>query len=126
MDSKLFFEKIEFMMLEMEKLLEDIEKLKNLNKILVDEVVECRKGKKFGVVGSDEYRFLIDMVVKNEMEFEGRLWGFRKMGQLRGSFEHECFFYFLFISVIVLNGTFPIHSVDWHTPIEWTHNLSQV
>lgn len=108
------------MMLEMERLLGDIEKLKKLNKILVDEVVECRKGKKeqrlkeakneqrlkgleglegaasgeFGAVGSDEYRFLIDMVVKNEMEFQSRLWSFRKLGQLRGSFEHECFFYF--------------------------------
>jgi len=111
MESKLFFEKVEFMMMEMEKLLEDIEKLKKLNKILVDEVVECRKGKKFGVVGSDEYLFLIDMVVKNEMEFEGRLWEFRKMGQLRGSFEHECFFYIFFMNLIDLNGTFPIHSI---------------
>lgn len=91
-------------MLEMEKLLGDIEKLKKLNKILVDEVVECRKGKKFGVVGSDEYRFLIDMVVKNEMEFEGRLWSFRKLAQLRGSFEHECFFYFLFPKCFVLRN----------------------
>lgn len=117
----MFFEKVEFMMLEMERLLADIEKLKKLNKILVDEVVECRKGKKFGVVGSDEYRFLIDMVVKNEMEFERKLWGFRKLGQLRGSFEHECFFYFLLylsIRVVVLKGMLLMHFFAKHTGIE--------
>lgn len=126
----MFFEKVEFMMLEMEQLLETIEKMKKLNKILVDEVVECRKDKKekllkgaeerrlkgaeteFGVVGSDEYRFLIDMVVKNEMEYEARLWSFRKLGQLRGGFEHECFFYIFFMNEIFLNGTFPMHSVN--------------
>jgi|Laugrespbdmm15sn_2_1035079.scaffolds.fasta_scaffold51637_1 hypothetical protein len=113
----MFFEKVEFMMLEMERLLADIEKLKKLNKILVDEVVECRKGKKFGVVGSDEYRFLIDMVVKNEMEFEDRLWGFRKLGQLRGSFEHECFFYFLFIDFAFINSIFLIQFIESHTPM---------
>lgn len=110
----MFFEKVEFMMLEMEKLLETIEKLKKLNKILVDEVMECRK---FGVVGSDEYRFLIDMVVKNEMEFEGRLWQFRKMYQLKGGFEHECFFYFLFINFAFLNSIFLIQFISSHTPM---------
>lgn len=88
----MFFEKVEFMMLEMEKLLGDIEKLKKLNGILVNEVVESRTARQKGVYGSDEYRFLIDMVVKNEMEFEGRLWEYRKLDELKGGFGHECHF----------------------------------
>jgi hypothetical protein len=56
--------------------------------------------------------------VKNEMEFEDRLWGFRKLGQLRGSFEHECFFYFLIIPLSVEKGIFFIHSMLEHTGTE--------
>jgi len=87
-----FFEKVEFMMLEMEKLLGDIEKLKKLNGILVNEVVESRTVRKAGVYGSDEYRFLIDMVVKNELDYERELWEYRKLGELKGGFGHECHF----------------------------------
>ena len=47
--------------------------------------------------------------------------GFRKLGQLRGSFEHECFFYFLLtlsIRVVVLKGILLMHFVAKHTGIE--------
>jgi hypothetical protein len=86
MNNKEAYEKLVFLMEEMEKLLQDNEALKHLNSKLIERV------KSGGYFGFDEYHIMIDMIVQNEMKYEEELYFYRKLNSLKGSFEHECFF----------------------------------
>lgn len=79
-------EKIVFIMRQMEDILKDNETLKHVNKKLFEKV------KNGGYFGLDEYRIMVDMIVKNEIKYEEELYLYRKISSLKGGFQHECFF----------------------------------
>lgn len=75
------------LMNETEKLLVEIENLKKLNNLLLKELKICKKN-----VPKEQYDFLIDMTVKNEINFNEELHFYRKIFLYKGGFKHECFF----------------------------------
>lgn len=86
MNKEQVLEKMLFMMSEMEDILQDNQKLQHLNQKLLERV------KSGGYFGLDEYQIMVDMMVKNEMNYEEELYFYRKMNRLKGGFNHECFF----------------------------------
>ena len=84
--AKEMFNGLVTLMHETEKLLQENASLKRLNKIVLEEIAYTRKKNYFG---KDEYNFIIEMLVDNQMKYENEIYSFKRLGQLKGGFKHE-------------------------------------
>lgn len=84
--TKEMFKNMVTLMDETEKLLQENASLKRLNKIVLEEIAYTRKKNYFG---KDEYNFLIEMLVDNQMKYENEIYSFKRLSLLKGGFNHE-------------------------------------
>ena len=83
---KIMFDHIQYLMAELEKLLQKEKTLTEVNKRLISKVKEQKKQS----VTEQEYDMFIDMIVRSQMDFEAQLYEERLAPRIRGGFMHEC------------------------------------
>lgn len=83
---KIMFDHIQYLMGELEKLLHKEKTLTEVNKRLISKVKEQKKQS----VDEKEYDMFIDMLVRNQMDYEAQLYEERLSTRIRGGFLHEC------------------------------------
>ena len=82
---KIMYNHIQYLMGELEKLLQKEKTLTEVNKRLINRIQENKKQS----VTEQEYDMFIDMIVRTQIDFEAQLYEERLAPRIRGGFIHE-------------------------------------